>query len=436
MMSREVYQGRPATPEEARKELSLPFTREKIEEITQEYPTPFYIYDEAAIRKNTRNLVRAFSWAPGFRNFFAVKALPNPHILAMLKEEGFGADCSSMVELEMARRTGLWGDQIMFTSNNTPIEQFALAKEIGAIINLDDITHLAYLEKHLGLPSTLSFRFNPGPLRGGNAIIGKPEEAKYGLREDQLFEAYRQAKEKGVQVFGLHTMVVSNELNPDYFAETARMLFKLVGELNDQLGVRISFVDLGGGIGVPYRLDQKPVAIDQISQQVQEAYQQMIVAKGLDPLQITMECGRYITGPYGYYIARVRHITEKYRNYVGVDGSITSLLRIAMYGAYHHLTILGKEGAPREMVYDVTGSLCENNDKFATQRELPKIDLDDIVVVHEGGAHAIAMANEYNGQLMPKELLLRPDGSILKIRRERTMDDYFGPIVNFPGFND
>lgn len=425
---------RSATNEEVAKEGSLPFRREQIEKIIQEYPTPFYIYDEAAIRLNARNFLEDFSWAPDFRNFFAVKALPNPHILAILKQEGFGTDCSSMAELEMARRVGFSGEEIMFTSNNTPAEQFAKAKELGAIINLDDITHLAFLEKHVGIPATLSFRYNPGPLREGNAIIGKPEEAKYGLRKDQLFEAYRQAKEKGVKKFGLHTMIVSNERNPDYFAETARMIFELVGESEREIGIRISLLNLGGGVGVPYELDHEPVDIRRISQQVQSDYQRRIVSRGLDPLQITMECGRYITGPYGYFVARVRHVTEKYRDYVGVDGSITSLPRIAMYGAYHHLTVLGKEGAPREMVYDVTGSLCENNDKFATQRELPKVDLDDIVVIHEGGAHAIAMANEYNGQLMPKELLLKSDGSVLLIRRERTIDDYFSTIVNFPNF--
>jgi len=433
-MAVEKYQPRPATPEEVAKETSLPFTGEQIKKITQEYPTPFYIYDEKAIRQNARNFMEAFSWTPGFRNFFAVKALPQPHILEILKEEGFGADCSSKAELEMVIRVGLRGEEIIFTSNNTPADQFALAKKLGAIINLDDITYLAYLEKNVGLPETLCFRYNPGPLREGNAIIGKPEEAKYGLRLDQLFKAYRLAKEKGIKKFGLHTMVVSNELNPDYFAETARMLFNLVGELNDKLGVRISFVNLGGGIGIPYKLNQEPVNIRQISQQIQKDYQQMIVAKGLNPLQIMMECGRYITGPFGYFVASVRHITKKYRDFVGVDGSITSLLRIAMYDAYHHLTILGKEGSLREMVYDVTGSLCENNDKFATQRELPRIDPDDIVVVHEGGAHAIAMANEYNGQLMPKELLLKQDGSVLLIRRERTIKDCFSTIVNFPGF--
>jgi len=428
------YHPRPATLKEVAKETSLPFTKEQIKKIIKKYPTPFYIYDEAGIRQNARNFMETFSWAPKFRNFFAVKALPQPHILKILKEEGFGVDCSSKAELEMAKRVGFKGEEMMFSSNNTPVDQFALAKKLGVIINLDDITHLAYLEKNVGLPEILSFRYNPGPLRKGNAIIGKPEEAKYGLRHDQLFEAYRMAKEKGVKKFGLHTMVISNELNPDYFIETARMLFKLVEEVNKKVGVKISFINLGGGVGVPYKLDQKPVDIKKISVKMEKDYQQMIVNKKLDPLQITMECGRYITGPHGWFVANVRHITEKYRDYIGLDGSINSFLRIAMYGAYHHLTVLGKEGKPREKLYDVTGSLCENNDKFATQRELPEIDIDDIVAIHEGGAHAIAMANEYNGQLIPKELLLRSDGSVLEIRRERTVKDYFTTIVNFPGF--
>lgn len=426
---------RPATPDEARKELSLPFTRDQIEGIAREYPTPFFIYDETAIRQNAEKLREAFSWNSGFINFFAVKALPNPHILRILMEEGFGADCSSMVELEMARRVGFRDEKIMFTSNNTPASEFALAKELGGIINLDDITHLPFLEKHVGLSSTLSFRFNPGPLREGNPIIGKPEEAKFGLRRDQLFEAYRQAKEKGVERFGLHTMVASNERDPEYFAETARMLFNLAGELNDEIGVRISFINLGGGIGIAYRPEHVPVDIRTVSSQIQSDYQTLIAEKELDPLQITMECGRFVTGPYGYYVARVRHVTEKYRDYVGLDGGTTNMPRVAIYEtAYHHATVLGKEGFPRAMVYDVTGSLCENNDKFAKQREMPEVNPNDLVVVHDAGAHAITMANEYNGQLIPKELLLRPDGSVLEIRRARTMKDYFDTIVNFSGF--
>ncbi|MEK7559326.1 MAG: diaminopimelate decarboxylase [Patescibacteria group bacterium] len=431
-MAAESFARRPATQEEVVKETSLPFNLAQIEQISHEYPTPFFIYDEEGIRQNARVFMETFSWAPGFRNFFAVKALPNPHILAILREEGFGADCSSEVELEMAKRVGFRGEEIMFTSNDTPEDQFALASELGAIINLDDITHLEYLEEHVGLPSTLSFRYNPGPLREGNAIIGKPEEAKYGLRKDQLFEGYRRAKEKGVTKFGLHTMIASNEKDPEYFAETARMLFELVGEVHGKLGVDISFINLGGGVGIPYRPEHKPVDISEISASVQRDYQAMIIDKGLTPLQITMECGRAITGPHGYYVARVRHVTEKYRDYVGLDGSTTNMPRVAIYDtAYHHATVLGKEGAPREMVYDVTGSLCENNDKFAKQRQMPEIHPDDLVVIHDAGAHAIAMANEYNGQLIPGELLLKPDGPVVQIRRPRTMEDYFGTIVDF-----
>lgn len=342
-----------------------------------------------------------------------------------------------MVELEMARRVGLSGEKIMFTSNNTPADQFALAKRLGGIINLDDITHLPFLEEQVGIPPTLSFRYNPGPLKVGNEIIGDPQEAKYGLRRDQIFKAYKQAKEKGVKRFGLHTMVASNERNPEYFAETARMLFDLVSKLNDEIDVRISFINLGGGVGIAYRPEHEPADIRAVSKQVESDYQRMIKTEGLDPLQITMECGRFVTGPYGYYVARVRHVTEKYRDYVGLDGGTTNMPRVSIYEtAYHHATVLGKEGAPREMVYDVTGSLCENNDKFTKQREMPEIHPDDLVVIHDAGAHAIAMVNEYNGQLTPKELLLRPDGSVLKIRRERTMEDYFSTIVNFPGFND
>mgnify|MGYP001565069258 FL=1 len=435
MVQAESFARRPATPEEVAKETSLPFTRAQIEQIAQEYPTPFFIYDEEGIRQNAKDFRDAFSWAPNFRNFFAVKALPNPHILAILQEEGFGADCSSMAELVIAERVGLSGKEIMFTSNNTPTKEFIKADELGAIINLDDITHLSYLEETVELPDTLCFRFNPGPLKEGNSIIGKPEEAKYGLKKDQLFEAYKLAKEKGVKRFGLHTMVASNERDPEYFAETARMLFRLVGELHDELGIEISFINLGGGVGIPYRPEHMRVDIRQVSSQIEKDYKTMIVDKGLNPLQITMECGRFVTGPYGYYVAKARHVTEKYRDYVGLDGSTTSMPRVAIYDtAYHHATVLGKEGAPREMVYDVTGSLCENNDKFARQRAMPEIHPDDLVVIHDAGAHGIAMANEYNGQLIPRELLLKPDGSVLQIRRPRTIDDYFSTIENYPGF--
>jgi len=436
----EEYHGRPATPEEVRKETSLPFSREQIEVIAEQYSTPFFIYYEKGIRDNARRFRDAFSWAPGFTNFFAVKALPNPHILQIMKEEEFGADCSSMVELEMAQRVGIPGEKTMFTSNNTPADQFVKAREMAAFMNLDDITHLTHMEEavreHGGLPDRLCFRYNPGATRIGGEILGGPEKAKYGLRRDQLFEAYKMAKEKGVKKFGLHTMIASNELDPEYFAETARMLFKLVGEVDDELDIRIDLVNFGGGVGIDYRPTQRPVDIDRISRQVRSDYQQMVAARGFDPLQITFECGRFMTGPYGYFVARARHVTEKHRHFVGLDGSTTSMPRVAIYEtAYHHATVLGKEGAQREMVYDVTGSLCESTDRWAEQREMPAVHPDDLVVIHDAGGHGIAMANEYNGQLTPGELLLRPDGSVLQIRRPRTMEDYFSTIVNFPGFN-
>lgn len=435
MVQAESFRRRPATPEEVAKETSLPFTLAQIKQIAQEYPTPFFIYDEKAIRQNAQDFREAFSWVPNFRNFFAVKALPNPHILGILQEEGFGADCSSMAELVMAERVGLVGEEIMFTSNNTPAKEFLKADELGAIINLDDITHLSYLEDNVGLPPVLCFRFNPGLLREGNDIIGVPEEAKYGLTKKQLFEAYRIAKEKGVKKFGLHTMIISNELNGEYFEETARMLFQLVGELHDELGIDISFINLGGGIGIPYRPEQKPVDVKKVSNQVRIDYEKMIVEKGLKPLRVTMECGRLITGPHGYLVTNVRHMTDKYRKFVGLNASTTSMPRITIYKtAYHHQTVLGREGGEREEVYDITGSLCEGSDLFSKRREFPRIEPTDIIVVHDAGAHSIAMANEYNGQLIPGELLLKPDGSVLQIRRQRTIDDYFSTIKNFPGF--
>lgn len=428
---------REATPEEVAKETSLPFTRENIQKISEHFPTPFYIYDWPSIKQNAEDFMGAFSWAPKFRNFFAVKANPNPHIVSKLHELGLGADCSSDFELQMVQKIGMKGEEVMFTSNNTPANEFVRAHEIGAIINLDDISLIPYLRKAIGqLPRTLCFRYNPGELKsGGNEIIGRPQESKYGLRTDQLSPAYEMAKEEGVEDFWMHTMVGSNERNVGFFGDTGRLMFGTAVELHKR-GIRIKAINLGGGVGVPYQLDHPKVDPRELSEEIREQYEAIIIPAGLHPIQITMECGRYITGPYGYFVMKVRHLLEKYRDYIGVDGSITSLLRIAMYDAYHHITILGKEGAPREYVYDITGSLCENNDKFATQREFPKIDLEDFVVVHEGGAHAIAMANEYNGKPIPGELMLMEDGVVKVIRRPRDEFDYFSTVVNFEGFGD
>ncbi len=408
---------------------NVPFTRAFIERVAAEVPTPFHIYDEAAIRANARAFTEAFSWAPGFKNYFAVKACPNPTIMSILKEEGFGADCSSLPELLLSERVGLSGEEIMFTSNDTPDEEFSAAVELGAIVNLDDITHIEALERSVeGMPELVCFRYNPGEARTGNVIIGHPTEAKYGLTSDQIVEAYRSAKAKGVKRFGLHTMVASNELNGDYFVETARMLFDLVLRIREEAGVRIEFINMGGGIGIPYRLEEKPVDLQAVSAGIKELYEQKIIPAGLDPLRIVFECGRMVTGPYGYLVGQVRHVVEKYKSYVGLDACMTNLMRPALYGAYHHITVLGKEDAEASETYDVTGSLCENNDKFAIDRKLPKIDVDDYVVIHDAGAHGYAMGFNYNGKLRSAELLLKPDTSVELIRRAETIDDLFATL--------
>lgn len=404
----------------------LPFDLARIREIAREFPTPFHIYDERGIRENARRLNAAFAWCPGgFREFFAVKATPNPHLLAILAEEGFGTDCSSLAELVLCERVGITGESIMFTSNDTPPAEFLKARALGAIINLDDITHIDCLERAAGLPELLSFRYNPGPLREGNAIIGKPEEAKYGLTRAQLFDAYRIAKQKGVRRFGLHTMVASNELNPEFFVETARMLFELAVELAEKADVRLEFVNLGGGIGIPYRPEQRPVDLERIGQGVQSLYDEMIRPAGLDPLRIAMENGRMVTGPFGWLVTTAIHEKHIYKNYVGVDACMANLMRPGMYGAYHHITVLGKEDAPADTAVDVVGSLCENNDKFAIDRPLPRIEPGDILVIHDTGAHGHSMGFQYNGKLRSAELLLREDGSVKLIRRAETLDDYF-----------
>ncbi len=407
---------------------TVPFTREQIERIIGQHPTPFHIYDERGIRENAARLKEAFAWAPGFREFFAVKACPNPYILRIMKEEGFGADCSSLPELILAEKVGLTGEMIMFSSNDTPYVEYQKARELGAIINLDDISHIPYLQRHAGLPELVCFRYNPGPLRGGNAIIGKPEEAKYGFTREQLFQGYRTVREAGVKRFGLHTMVASNELNPQYFIDTARMLYELAIELDRELGIRLEFVNVGGGIGVPYRPEQQAVDLELVGKGMREAYDATIRAAGLDPVRLYMEMGRLMTGPYGYLVTRVLHLKDTYKRYVGLDACMANLMRPAIYGAYHHITVMGREDRPREQVYDVTGSLCENNDKFAIDRPLPRIEIGDILVIHEAGAHGHAMGFNYNGKLRSAELLLRPDGSVEQIRRAETVEDYFATL--------
>ncbi len=407
---------------------TLPFTKKQIVGIIKSFETPFHIYDEEAIVENAIELNKAFSWNKGFREYFAVKALPNPYILEILKRQGFGADCSSYAELILAHKVGLKDEDIMFTSNDAAAKEYIKAKELGAIINLDDISHIEFLEEHAGIPDIICFRYNPGKLRKGNALIGKPEEAKYGLTRDQLFQAYKVMKQKGVKRFGLHTMVASNELNREYFVDTANMLFDLVLEINKTLGISFEFVNIGGGIGIPYRQDQKPVDLNLLSRKIESIYKQKIVKNNLGPLKIFMENGRMITGPFGYLVTTVLHKKDTYKNYVGLDASMANLMRPGMYGAYHHITIMGKETKAKTNIYDVTGSLCENNDKFAIDRSLPKIDIGDILVIHDTGAHGHAMGFNYNGKLRSAELLLKPNGKVIQIRRAETVDDYFKTI--------
>lgn len=410
-------------------EKRLPFTKAQLEAIAAVHETPFHIYDEQAIRENARRLKAAFAWAPGFKEYFAVKATPNPYILKLLHEEGFGADCSSLTELVAAQRAGLRGEEIVFTSNDTPAAEYRLARELGAVINLDDLSHIGYLGREAGLPELVSFRFNPGPLRqDGNAIIGNPVEAKYGLTREQMSEAFRIVRGKGVTRFGLHTMVVSNELNPASFLRTAEMMFDLAVELHRELGIRFEVINLGGGIGIPYRPEEEPVDLMALGQAIRGAYEAKIAAHGLHPTRLALECGRVITGPYGYLVTRVLHQKDTYKRYIGLDACMAHLMRPGMYGAYHHITVPGKESWPLDHVYDVTGSLCENNDKFAIDRPLPRLDIGDLVVIHDTGAHGHSMGFNYNGKLRSAELLWRPDGSVKLIRRAETVEDYFATI--------
>ena len=416
---------------------TFPLTHQQLVELTKQYPTPFYIYDEQGIRDNMKYFTKAFSIFPQFREYFAVKALPNPYILRILESEGCGADCSSLPELMLSEMSHIDKKRVMFTSNETPAKEYKYAYKNGNIINLDDISHIPYLKEALGgkLPDTLCFRYNPGPLKqGGNAIIGKPEEAKYGLTHDQMLEAYTICKKEGVKHFGLHTMVASNELNPDFFVDTAHLVFDLVLEVQQKCGVNIEFVDLGGGIGIPYRPGQKKVDLEYIAVHIRQLYDKMIVPAGLDPLAIYFECGRPITGPYGWLVTKAIHEKNIYRSYIGVDASMADLMRPGMYGAYHEVTVSGKENAPCDRVYDVVGSLCENCDKFAVQRSLPKIDMGDLLIIHDAGAHGRSMGFNYNGKLRAGELLLRSDGSIVQIRRAETIDDYFATL-DFTGLD-
>jgi diaminopimelate decarboxylase len=348
--------------------------------------------------------------------------------MKILHGEGFGIDCSSMAELELAEKVGLKGEEIMFTSNDTPAEEYKKAMDLGAIINLDDISHIPFLEQHAGIPELICFRYNPGPLKEGNMIIGQPEEAKYGGTREQLFEAYKIMRDKGVKRFGIHTMVASNELDTNYFIETAEILFDLVVELSEKLGIRFEFVNLGGGIGIPYRPEQTPVDLTVMSEGIHALYKELIEANGLAPIKIYFETGRVITGPYGYLVSRVLHIKQTYKKYAGLDACMVNLMRPALYGAYHHITVMGKGHMAHQTPYDVTGSLCENNDKFAINRLLPEMEPGDLVVIHDTGAHGHAMGFNYNGKLRSAELLLRENGDVVQIRRAETIQDHFATL--------
>jgi diaminopimelate decarboxylase len=396
-----------------------------LKDVAAHFGTPFHIYDEVGIRETGAALKKAFAGIEGFREYFAVKALPNPKILAIMKGLGFGFDCSSIPELTLSRQAGGRGEEIMFTSNNTTQEEFvAAAAEGGCVLNLDDIS---LIDKVPQFPELVCFRYNPGPRRTGNVIIGNPVEAKYGVTHEQVIDAYRLARDRGATRFGLHTMVASNELDYSYMVETARMVLEVSDMIEKELGIQLEFVNIGGGFGIPYQPEQKPLDLAAMSMEITALFDAYRTEHGHAPAMY-MESGRYITGPHGCLVTTAINKKETYRNYIGVDACMSALMRPALYDAYHHIDVLGKEGLPRDEVYDVAGSLCENNDKFAVQRELPKIEDGDILFIHDSGAHGHAMGFQYNGRLRPKELLLRTDGSVELIRREERDEDYFATL--------
>ena len=410
----------------------FPLTEAALREVIKKFPTPFHIYDEKTIRENFRRLREAFAWAPDFREHFAIKATPNPYIVEVMARDGAGTDCSSLAELFISAAAGVTGEKIILTSNDTPAEEFRKALELGAIINLDDITHIEYLEQNARLPEIISFRYNPADIMNdGNDIIGRPAEAKYGLTREQIFEAYRICLDKGINRFGLHTMIASNERKSSTFIYTARIMFELAAKIKDQLGINFEFVNLGGGLGIPYRPDDLPVDLKMISDGIKELFFEILVPNGLGNVRLAMESGRAMTGNAGWLVSTVLHKKNTYKDYVGLDSCMSDLMRPALYDAYHHITVLGKEDSPCDEIYDVTGSLCENNDKFAIDRRLPRIDVGDIVIIHDTGAHGHAMGFNYNGKLRSAELLIRESGDVELIRRAETLDDYFATL-NFP----
>ena len=411
----------------------VPFvTKEQLDEIVKKYPTPFHLYDEKGIRENARKLKQAFAWNPGFKEYFAVKATPNPTILKILKEEGCGTDCSSLTELMMSERMGFAGNDIMFSSNDTPAEEFRKARELDATINLDDITHIDFLKESAGIPKKISCRFNPGGVfEHGTDIMDNPGDAKYGMTKEQILEAYSRLKELGVETFGMHAFLASNTVSNAYYPALAKILFELAVEIKEKTGVKLSFINLSGGVGIPYTPDKEPNDILAIGVGVHEVYDEVLVPAGMGDVKIFTELGRFMLAPYGHLVVKAIHEKHTYKEYIGVDACAVNLMRPAMYGAYHHITVMGKEQEPCDHMYDVTGSLCENNDKFAVDRMLPKIDMGDLLVIHDTGAHGFAMGYNYNGKLKSAEVLLREDGSTLLIRRAETPEDYFATLEGF-----
>lgn len=412
----------------------IPFvTKEKVEEIVKTIPTPFHIYDEKGIRENAQKLKDAFAWNKGFKEFFAVKATPNPFLIDILREYGCGCDCSSLTELMLSHAMGVKGGDIMFSSNDTPAEEFAYANEIGATINLDDITHIDFLEKTIGkIPETISCRYNPGGyFKISNSIMDNPGDAKYGMTTEQLFEAFKILKAKGAKHFGIHAFLASNTVTNEYYSTLAKTLFEVAVKLEKETGADIKFINLSGGIGIPYKPDQEPNDIAAIGEGVRKVYEEVLVPAGMGDVALYTELGRFMLAPYGHLITKAIHEKHTHKEYIGVDACAVNLMRPAMYGAYHHITVLGKENEPCDHMYDVTGSLCENNDKFAIDRMLPKIDMGDYLAIHDTGAHGFSMGYNYNGKLRSAEVLLKEDGSHELIRRAETPKDYFATFDCF-----
>lgn len=402
---------------------------EDLQKIVKDYPTPFHLYDEKGIRENVRKLIKSFSWNKDYKQYFAVKATPNPEILQILKEEGCGVDCSSLTELMMVDRLGFSGDEIMFTSNVTPKEDFVLARELNALITLDDISHIDYLDDVAGLPETISLRFNPGGnFTINNTIMDKPQDAKYGLTREQMTQAFKILMKKGVKHFGIHAFLASNTIANEYYPALARILFETAVELRRETGADIDFINLSGGVGIPYLPEQKATDIEEVGLGVKKAFEDILIPADMGDVKIYTELGRFVLGPFGHLVSRVLHKKDTHKHYVGLDACAADLMRPAMYGAYHHISVMGKESHPSDHIYDVTGGLCENNDKFAIDRKLPKIAIGDLLVIHDTGAHGFAMGYNYNGKLRSAEVLLKEDGTSQLIRRAETPEDYFATL--------